>query len=292
MSLRKRAMKVRLNISAWKGMKKDSRIEGEVASAHNVKGKAGKWQGNLFPGADTELKSVLDAETAIRSFFYSNTRKWNDGEQIITSQQYQSFVEEISKLMGLFEQRVDTFLSSYEDRKVQALANRGTLASPSDYPSLDEVKAKFEIRLRFYPLEDAGDFRLDIPEEENQKLARELEEGVGERLQVAMQDSKDRILFCLDQALQNLRKVKGSGRYRGEWHQNLSELLNVADAFNLTEDDGYAQGVQEVRIAFEKMDEEAIAEDTLGEGARADAANAVEKIMANMGSFFGEPLTD
>lgn len=287
MSLRKRAIKVKLNISAWKGMKKDSQVEGEVAAAHKIKGKAGKWQGNLFPACDEELKMILDAETALRGLYYSKTRKWNDNEQILTSEQFLPFVEEMSKLRGLFEQRVDTFLNVYDERVEQAMQNRGSLASRIDYPTKDEVKEKFEVRLQFFPLEDSGDFRLEIPEEAEEKLVKQLDEGVAERLQECMKDSKERLVKALQNALINLNKVKGSGRYRGEWYTNLQELLEVAESFNLADDAEYSEAVKKVKDAFAYMDEEAIEEDSLCEGSRKQAANAVQKIMDDMSSFFG-----
>lgn len=287
MSLRKRAIKVKLNISAWKGYQKDAGVESEVAEAHKIKGKAGKWQGNLFPGCDEELKSVLDAETALRGFYYGNTRKWNDNEQVIPSQAFMPFVEKMSKLKGLFEQRFDTFENVYEDRVAQALLNRGTLASPADYPSKASLRTKYNVRLQFFPLEDSGDFRLDIPDEETEKLVKQLDEGVSERLKEAMKDSKDRLLKCLQNSLMNLNKVKGSGRYRGEWYENLKELLEVADAFNLSNDGDYSTAVNKVKDAFSLMDPDAIEEDAEGQGARKDAADAVQKIMDTMSGYFG-----
>lgn len=290
-SLRKRAIKVKLNVSAWKGKKQDPGIEGEVARAHGVKGRAGEWKGNLFPGCDEELKSILDAETALRGYYYANTRKWNDNEQIITSEQFMPFVEEMSKLQGIFEQRVDTFLNVYPERVEAAMLNRGSLASRQDYPSTAALRLKYRVRLQFFPLEDSGDFRLSIPEEAEERLVKQLDEGVKERVEAAMQDSKERIVVCLRNALSNLNKVKGSGRYRSEWYTNLGELLSVAEGFNLTEDEDYAKAVSEIKRAFEYMDSEAIEQDTLGEGSRRQAADAVQKIMDNMSGFFA-PLEE
>lgn len=285
-SLRKRAIKVKLNISAWKGKKLDHSVEGEVARAHNVKGKAGEFKGNLFPSCREELDAILEAETALRGLYYARTRRWNDNEQVIPSELFMPFVEEMSQLQALFEQRVETFLNVYDERVAQALLNRGSLASQADYPTLAEVREKFGVRLQFFPLEDSGDFRLDIPEEAEEKLIKQLDEGIESRIQECMADSKDRLIKCLQNALQNLNKVKGSGRYRGEWYQNLQDVLAFAEGFNFADDPEYAEVVRKAKDALAYMDPEAIEDDSEGQGSRLQAAKAVQKIMDDMSSFF------
>jgi hypothetical protein len=294
MGLRERATKVRLSVSTYKGTKIESRVAREVADLHDVKGKAGTFKANLFPGCDEEIKALNQAESAIRDFHYDTTFEWERGVRLLPSEGFLPYQTRMGVLRGIYEQRLDALLSVWDERVAQALMNRGSLANKGDYPSLDQVKKACEVRLSISPLADAKDWRLKVEDEAMQKAIDEATEAataeaVREQdalLETGMEKVWGRFEKLLSNAKRNLQVTKGTGRYRDEWVENLGQFLEVVDGLNLKNDPKLKDLAAKAREAMAEIDPEAVEEDSEREGARAQASEKVESIMDQMSALF------
>jgi len=292
MGLRERASKVRLNVSTYKGTKIERRVAQEVADLHDVKGKSGTFKANLFPGCDDEIKALNQAESAIRDFHYDTTFEWQRGVRLLPSEYFLKYQERMGVLRGIYEQRADTLLNVWDERVEQAMLNRGTLANRGDYPSKERVSAT--VRVNISPLEDPNDWRLKVGDEAVQKAvdaatiaaSAEARAEQDKLLTEGMTKVWERFGKVLENAKRNLQVTKGTGRYRDEWVENLSQFLEVVDGLNLTDDPKLKDLAEKTRKVMDEIDPEAIEDDGEREGEREKASEQVESIFDQMSALF------
>ena len=259
-----------------------------------MKGKAGTFKANLFPGCDEEIKALNQAESAIRDFHYDTTFEWERGVRLLPSEGFLPYQTRMGVLRGIYEQRLDALLTVWDERVAQALTNRGTLANKGDYPSKDQVAKGCEVRVSISPLADAKDWRLKVEDESMQKAIDEATEtataeAVKEQdalLEAGMVKVWERFGKLLTNAKRNLQVTKGSGRYRDEWVDNLGQFLEVVDGLNLKSDPKLKELAEKARETMSEIDPEAVEEDSEREGARAQASEKVEAIFDQMSALF------
>jgi hypothetical protein len=80
----------------------------------------------------------------------------------------------------------EKFIREYPSLQQTAQNYLGSLYDPLDYPSVEEVATKFDFRLVFSPVPDAGDFRIDLPNSELDGIRQQYEANANERVEAAM----------------------------------------------------------------------------------------------------------
>ena len=201
------AMLVDLTIRQWSGVKNEPRITREVAAQHGSDAAMGKYQKYLLGRA--ALKSIQEHCTETYQEHRRRTLPWLDGGQrILSSAGYFEYTSYMRKRIDDFNDLVADFLANYTGYIRDAEARLGpALFNPSDYPSLGEIRGKFEVATRVYPLPTAGDFRAELGDAEVARVRREIEGTAQEAFRGAVQDVSGRITATVGKMCQKLAGV-------------------------------------------------------------------------------------
>jgi hypothetical protein len=237
-SIRNTLLVVGLNISAWEARRQDRKVNKEVADAHGTASTVGRYHKDLLPAA-TEHEAVLLIRNEWRRWYYENTLPWGDDSgRVIRSFDYLDFALESQSYEQRWNAAVKDFLAAYPTLVAQAELRLNTLFDPNDYPSVQEVKNRFGVRLTTYPLPDAEDFRIieGIPPDEAERLCKVAVEGLEAHLNEAITDLWKR-MFKVVAAMQEKLVVpigKPGGRFHDTLVDNISELVELLPRLNLT----------------------------------------------------------
>jgi hypothetical protein len=186
MGINSSSMLVDLNISVWTANKVDRAATDTVTSGNNAVRDAGQFKKNLMAGTN-KRKAIADFSAGIRSWHNSRTLPWADkGSRLLPTSLFLDYKAEIDERKTKFDQMVKEFLGLYPTLVNEAALSLGTLFNAGDYPATYDVASKFGVRLVFSPVPDAGDFRLDIAEEDLKELRSGYETSFNERLSDAM----------------------------------------------------------------------------------------------------------
>jgi hypothetical protein len=194
------AMIGNLNISSWEARIQDKATKEEVLATKGARSKrAASVSKHLFSECP-----ALDAIKTLRGeaylWFRKETMPWDDnGGRLITTKRYLQTMDQAAKYEQRFNALVNAFLGVYQTEISKQAFENGALFDRSEYPSEDEVRAKFRFALNVSPVPTSGDFRVDIGHEAAKQLAEQYERLAAERMSAALaepwQRIKDQVLW-------------------------------------------------------------------------------------------------
>jgi hypothetical protein len=287
--LSRKAVLVAVNISQWTARKLDRKVTEDTNRRHGAGKDAGRYN-KLLIDADhlAELNSLV---SKARALHYSMTRPWADeGPRILPNVLYAKFSDEFRVLKRDFNQAADRFAAAYPSYVRQRRQVLNSLFDPKDYPSADEIRAKFNLDLTVLPFPDAEDFRSDLDDETVADIKAELAKTSKDVVANAMQHTATQIIETVGHMADKLKDYNaGSGDKKRKFFldslvDNVRELAELLPAFNLTEDPKLTAITK--RIAKELCAEDA-ADLRKNDEARASVAKSADDIVAEVSKLFG-----
>lgn len=264
MSIASSSVLVELNISVWTANKLDKRITNDVLVANGAtNADAGQFRKNLMSGT-TIRKDIADFAASCRLWHNTTTLPWADrGARLLPTSLFLAYKEEANKRKARFDHMVAHFLREYPQLQAQAQQHLGALYDPNDYPSAEEVASKFGYRMVFTPLPEAGDFRLDVANEDLEILKNQYEASLNERVKEAMQSQWDKLHDTLTRMSEKLVEPEGEDKRR--WHDsfigNARELCAMLGHLNVTKDPKLDEAKRKLEQAMLGVDIDDIKED-------------------------------
>jgi hypothetical protein len=280
-TLSERALLVSLNVSQWNGRKLDKTETADVVRRHNAVKNAARVNKDLLPNA-TSLQAIHKKTGDIRTFVYKRSAPWAEGMQIMQSSGYLDFMQEFRRLKSEWDHLVDVFVGEYPKLQSQAQFSLGSLYDPVDYPHVDDLKAKFSLDVRFMPVPNAADWRVDLGDEAISDLRSSVEAQVKAGQEAAMRAVFERIYDVARKAHERLSDPKAI--FRDSLVENAVELCELLPSLNIT-GDKRVDGLRKVLAAsLGKHNPGTLRKDPK---VRKDTADAMKKVMDKMSTFYG-----
>jgi len=174
---------------------------------------------------------------------------------------------EYKQQMNMFRTTYDTMCNQLYSQYLTIISaaqqNLGAMYNADDYPTLDEVKNKYAFRLVFSPLPEAGDWRLDISNDDLKELQASYEADFNDRLAKAVREPWDRLydeLQNLSTKLHDEEGVDAKKRYHDSLLENPQNLCNLLTKLNITGDPKLEEARRELERALIGVDMEDIKE--------------------------------
>lgn len=284
-ALNQRAMLVALNIKSWSPRKTDDTVTNEVAlqKAVQVAAKAaGRYTKNLIPKS-SKLEAVRLIVGNARSVFWAKTLPWSqDGSRIISPELWFSLATGINQLEGKYKAAVEEFLLEYPTLVQQAKTDLGDLYAESDYPTVDQLRARFSWGLSVYPLPSAQDFRVDLGSEVTEVIKTKIEAEVRQQMADAQQESWKKLSERLEHLIDRLSNPDGI--FRDSLVEGLREVTSTAKQLNVVGDVGLEQTISEIENKLLGFHPDTLRKDkTTRETVVKDARQIAETMKAFMG---------
>jgi hypothetical protein len=294
-SLSSRAMLCSLSISMWSARKHDPDASEEIAAHHGAQSDSGRYHKVLLPKqALAEIQKIV---SEARQEHYFITLPWDDnGYRVLPAAAY---IDHVAKMRGLshrFSAAVDDLALQFRTLVVQAKTRLGGLFRESDYPTPDELRAKFSFDTKVLPLPDAGDFRVALGNEEKDRIKRQITAAVEASLQVGTRE----LWFRLYEAVQHLAdrltayKVTGEGiehPFRDTVVTNLVKLVDVLPKLNITNDPELERMAEQVKNSL-LIDPNSLRKSESIRVETAKAAAAIAQHMAGYMAGYAVPASD
>jgi hypothetical protein len=176
-----------------------------------------------------------------------------------------------------YDEMCEMFFDAYPQLVVDAPSRLGKFYKAEDYPDIEEVRSKFGFRYTITPMPEAGDFRLDVANEELAELKAQYETAYQQRLADAMRDPWERLHDMLKGMSE---KLADSGdktkRFHDSFVSNPIELCTLLTKLNVTNDPKLEEARRHLEAAMVGADIEAIKE---APEVRADMKSKVDAIL-------------
>lgn len=192
--LRSRAMLCTLKLRKWGATITDDVITEDVQQRTGMAEDRGRFEKKLL--SKDALAKQQAAYSRIKSIFKRYTRPWGDqwATGIVSAPALAKLKREIDTAIADYDQLFHDELASpgpagrskYLDKVYAEQAALGTSWKLSDYPTIEELKTKYEARVRFHGIPDEADIRIDVSKEIIDQIREEQKDYVAQSLNTVM----------------------------------------------------------------------------------------------------------
>ncbi len=145
-SLATSAVLVSVDVNVWSATKQDRVISDEVTTLKNADASAGRFVKNLLAD-DVHHKKVSNYRQTIYNWLKRSTFRWNNSQDLLPVTNLEKFKTEFADHETEYYRLLDNFLLNYQSIVSDMAFKQGDMFSQDDYPSVDEVRNKFGIKL-------------------------------------------------------------------------------------------------------------------------------------------------
>lgn len=240
-----RAMLAAVHISIWTAVKHDRKVSREVAEQHGAYAGAGRYNKQLLREAE-KLESLRALSGQIRQYFYKITLPWSDeGYRLLPAHFYFDLTTKMREFEAVFSHQVEEFLAVYPSYIEQVRPELNGLFREEDYPSTDKLRNKFGVRLEVLPIPSGNDFRVTLSEEEQARVAREIDESVRQSLEKGTEDLWARLKTVVAHMIERLSDPES--RFHASLVTNICELVDLLPRLNVNQDEELNRFASEIR---------------------------------------------
>jgi hypothetical protein len=210
-SLATSAVLVSVDVNVWSATKQDREISSEVTHAKKADSSAGRFVKNLL--ADNQHhKKVSNYRQTIYNWLKRSTYRWNNSQDLLPSMQLAQFKQEYAEHETEFYRLLDDFLNHYTSIVSDMAFKQGDMFNRNDYPDVEQVRAKFGIRLYVaeVPMQD---FRCAVANDIADDLKQQYERQAGEIITGIMCQQTERLVEVMESISHccGFDEVSGSG---------------------------------------------------------------------------------
>ena len=249
-------IQVDFSAGSWTGRKLDRKASDEVEIQNNAHPNMANVHKKLL-GDCQELIAIRKFVGNVRNSHYRMTLPWSDmGLRIIPTAKYFDYHKQMTEYQNEFYTMLDKFIGVYDWAVIQAETTLGDMFNKNDYPSVDTLRAKFNWRLSYIPMPDAGDFRVDIGNEQADAIREQCAEYYSTMFHQAIQE--------IAEPLKNMseRLDYSNGEDKKVFRDTLvSNVVTAIDLLGVTSDPKFAKIKQELDHAFTGITPDALRED-------------------------------
>ena len=215
---------------------------------------AGNVNKHLFEGRNNLVKSTISKFTEVYTYVKDNTVPWTTGVDMLNMNHYLEFTTGLRKRVDDAHRAVDTLCLSWDEEvkddldrlsEIAIAKGKPNLANADDYPSVDELRAKFGIEIRFMPVPTTGDFRVEISDEDKASLQKQLDDAsinANKHVIKSMIEPMERAIAKLSVPIGNDGSV-----FRDTLVDNLVEVTERMNKINLSDDATIQDSIDNLR---------------------------------------------
>ena len=259
MNLNSDAMLVGLHIAAWSGRQYDRKASDHVAAHHQASFSAGRYNKRLLPKA--AFAAITATVSRARTTHYEQTLPWDDkGARLLTVANYGRYTELMDGLSERLVRERARFIEDYEDNVDQARLDLGGLFRIEDYPPRAELRRKFALRYRIAPVPDADHFMAKLAADDTDRIQRDIERQIEERLHGAVGDLYRRLGEAVERVSERLRE-DDEGKplvFRDSMIGNIRDLVDIVPKLNIFGDDDLARLCEQVKEKIARVEPDAL----------------------------------
>jgi hypothetical protein len=162
-SLATSAVLVSAEVSVWSATKQDRIISNEVTTAKKADHSAGRYVKNLLADDPTH-KQLLNYRQTVYNWLRRSTYDWSGSLRLLPVINLPKFKTEFHQHEKSYFALRDAFLDRYPTIVSNMAFKQGDMFDRSEYPSVDQIKDKFRIRLYVAEV-PTSDYRCSIAED-------------------------------------------------------------------------------------------------------------------------------
>ena len=287
--IQNQAVLVAVKITKWSNAKTDKSITQEVTSSKNADSDMIRVRKNLIKSA--VVKAMSQIAGRIRNNLIGKLCvPWAAGEYLLNVDLLDQFEREWEKHEDRWNANLKELGNEYDNAVSKARTILGDAFDESDYPSRDEILAKYSLSKKIRNLPSGDDLRVALPQAKLDRMKADIENDVTSSLEGAMQSVHDRVADTLAHLIEKLNDFgvdaktgKATGVFRDSTVTNLTDLASILPSLNLTGDPKLTEASNSLLTQLRDLDPEKIRN---SESHRKDVVSKARDVADKLSGFF------
>jgi len=230
----------------WGASKTDKSVTAEVAVSKEADKGAGNYRKNLL-GSNVLMRAIYSQRSEFRNWCNANLQPFGKGAYLVPMTTFIPFKQgRLDPFLIEDSKRCDTFVQHYPTLISKAAFTQGDMFDRSDYPSAEEVRSKYEIRVFTYPVpkdnffvQSANNYASEAIESLRATFTSETERRVGEAMAFAWEKLHESLEWAAKACEEREMGEDGKLRRKPIHESSVSKLIALTRTlsdFNLTGD--------------------------------------------------------
>ena len=291
-SLATSAVLVNAEVSVWSATKQDRVISNEVTTAKKADHSAGRYVKNLLADDPTH-KQLLNYRQTVYNWLRRSTYDWNGSLRLLPVVNLPKFKAEFQQHEKSYFVLRDEFLNRYPTIVSNMAFKQGDMFDRNEYPSVDQIKDKFRIRLYVAEVPQS-DFRCSIAQDLADDLKTTYQKQVNDEIvPQVMADIANQFMEVMESISHCCGVDEISTSTNGEVKtkkrkiyettvDKAKDLCETFRSFNLTNDEQLARASASLEKVLSGVSAEDIRE---SDAVRESVKQGVDDILGKFGSF-------
>lgn len=237
MPLNEVAMIAEIELKKWSARRLDKKISSKVAQDHNARQDAVRTTKILMPG-EPLLAQIRSAQGGTRNYHYEHTHPWGEtrGTRILPTKLYMDYSTEISRQLEECNDLIEQFCDEtyYKQAIQKSMAQLGTLVTQRDYPDPSQVKRFFKATIDYFPIANAGDFRVALGVNELANLKQAALAKERQIIEKATESTWTKMAALMEHAATKLGDPKAI--FHDTLPSNIKRFTDIVGALNIGQD--------------------------------------------------------
>jgi len=187
---------VSVDVNVWSATKQDRVISSEVTSSKKADPNAGRFVKNLLAN-NVYHKDLVNYRQTIYNWLKRRTYRWNNSQDLLPSVDMPDFKAEYNDHEQEFNRLLDDFCMNYDSIKSNMAFAQGDMYNVEDYPSVEEVRAKFGCKLYVSEV-PTQDFRCQVANDLAHDLKQSYEKQTKEIVKNVLHQQIERITDVME----------------------------------------------------------------------------------------------
>jgi len=187
---------VSVDVNVWSATKQDRVISSEVTSSKKADPNAGRFVKNLLAN-NVYHKDLVNYRQTIYNWLKRRTYRWNNSQDLLPSVDMPDFKAEYNDHEQEFNRLLDDFCMNYDSIKSNMAFAQGDMYNIEDYPSVEEVRAKFGCKLYVSEV-PTQDFRCQVANDLAHDLKQSYEKQTKEIVKNVLHQQIERITDVME----------------------------------------------------------------------------------------------
>ena len=255
----------------------DKRATQEVIASQNAQSDAGRFNKLLLP--ETVARKLVKVVNDARSRHYVLTLPWTDeGWRALPVKAFEAYAKDIAAYHAHFDEVAQETIDNYEEMRHNDKARLGDMFNADDYPPVAEFASRFAFEVKYRPVPDAADFRVDLQADVVETIRGDIMVQMQSAQDIALKDCFERAAKAVGHMADTLMKPPGN-RFHDTLVDNVSELVELLPMLNFSGDQRIDDVVEVMRNQLTANKPDALREDIGVRMATAAAANKLTKTL-------------
>jgi len=275
---------------SWTAYKKDKKITAAIKKLNDVADEvdAGSYNKLLLPDCPSldKLKSYIGSVRSV--WFYGRTQPWGEarGVRVGKAKDLMTTLDEFGEKQEGLKPYKEAFKAEYLQDVAKAELELNNMFNPDDYPALDEVVDRFDLKLSTMPLANVRDVRLlhDVPPHIKADIEAAMQQEFEKSYNTTAKIAFERLLKPVRHMAKTLRAYdkKEVTKLYDSVVENVRHIGEMASTLNITNDPDLDKLAQ---AALDLVDDLSAKDLKESEGHLRVKAKAAEDLAARIAKF-------